>query len=535
MSFMAFILAGFIAQASTPVDTGYRDFSYPSGTGGSNNRVTGEKPESKAWYNDGRWNASLWSSTHTAYTIHWLDLTTQSWIDTGTQLDSRNDSKADVLWDETQQKLYVVSHAFADTGSSTSTDSEKGKLFRYTYDAVTKSYSLDSSFSGGVNVNDSIGETLVLTQDSTDRLWVTYVEDKDVMVNYSNASGGGDTDWGTPFVLPTSNATGLKSDDISTIVSYNGRVGIMWSNQNTSPITMNFAVHADDDTPTTSWQHVVAHGTTGDDHINLKSLQTGAAGEIYAVVKSDGSTPIIILLACTDVPCTSAGDWSAHGVYDNGDKPTRPILLIDEENRDLYVVIGSRDLDNIYYKKTDMDNISFTISDTGTPMIESDDDEINDPTSTKQNLNSETGLVVLAGSHTAGFDNEFFYFHNCIPLDGSSECFAPAATPTVTVSLVGTGNADVKLDWDSSHSDANCSYEVYRETLPYLDIDGDGLTAVATITTTPWEHTITGDAGNPATNHFYIVRALNCNPTTPNTADSSELGEFDFTVEPGDL
>ena len=52
----------------------------------------------------------------------------------------------------------------------------------------------------------------------------------------------------------------------------------------------------------------------------------------------------------------------------------------------------------IYYKKSSLDNVSFAPG-AGTPIISSSvDTDINDPTSTKQNVNSQTGLVVLASS-----------------------------------------------------------------------------------------------------------------------------------------
>ena len=37
--------------------------------------------------------------------------------------------------------------------------------------------------------------------------------------------------------------------------------------------------------------------------------------------------------------------------------------------------------------------------------------------------------------------------------------------------------------------------------------------------------------GNPATNHFYILRTINCASTS--TADSGWVGEFDFSLVKG--
>ena len=89
--------------------------------------------------------------------------------------------------------------------------------------------------------------------------------------------------------------------------------------------------------------------------------------------------------------------------------------MIDEENRDLYmfatVPVGSATSGAIYYKQTDLDSISFPTG-LGTPFIwNSTDDHINNATSTKQNLNSTTDLLLMAGD-----DGTRYYFHNVIDL-----------------------------------------------------------------------------------------------------------------------
>jgi hypothetical protein len=121
------------------VEAGYRDFSY--GTTG-NSTPTGEKPESKLWWNDGFWWGSLYNDAAQAYHIYRLDLASQSWVDTGTFLDDRNASKADTLWDG--QHLYVVSHIFTTNGQPASGSNNWGRLYRFSYNSGTKTYSLDS-------------------------------------------------------------------------------------------------------------------------------------------------------------------------------------------------------------------------------------------------------------------------------------------------------------------------------------------------------------------------------------------------------
>src|SRR5919198_948517 len=215
-----------VSGAAEPIDAGYRDMSYPAGTGG-NSRPTGEKPESKLWVNDGVWWGILWSTPGNAYRIHRLDLTTQEWVDTGTVVDNRAKSRADVLWDG--QHLYVVSHIFTTLGQPAPAG-QRGVLFRFSYDAGTQTYSRDAGFPVEVTLGKS--ETLVLAKDSTSTLWVTYVESQQVMVNHS--LNGDDQTWSTPVVLPVPGADLVGKDDISSIIAFDGRIGVMWSDQHLS-------------------------------------------------------------------------------------------------------------------------------------------------------------------------------------------------------------------------------------------------------------------------------------------------------------
>lgn len=412
---------------SESIEVGYRDFTYPSGTGG-NGAPTGEKPESKLWWNDGYWWASMWSGgSNGAYHIYRLDVGSQTWIDTGVALDDRRDSRADALWDGS--KLYVASHIFDGSGGPSTDPQERGRLYRYSYSSASKTYTPDEEFP--VEITGGTSETLVLEKDAQGKLWVTYVEDATVMVNRSLS---GDDDWGQPFALPFDEAE-VGSDDVSSIITYNEHVGIMWSNQRSSR-RMYFAVHAPG-TPDTQWFLVRAYGPSGDDHINLKSMETDSDGNVYAVIKTSANAELIMLLVCERNVhrCRNESDWRSYLVYDGDYNPTRPILLIDTSNRELYVF--TRNVDGghqaIYYKKTGLDNIEFEVNDIGTPFIKSASDRrINDPTSTKQNINSTTGMAVLASDSSARA-----YFHNHISLSGSIPQYA------LTVGTVGQGQVNL--------------------------------------------------------------------------------------------
>ena len=404
-------------QASTPILYGYRDFSYPSNVG--DGEITSAKPESKLWWNDGYWWGNIWSTSGNAYHIYRLDLPTQSWIDTGVPVDNRPESKADALWDG--NKLYIVSHQF-DNGGSPAGPGDRGELYRYSYNVASDTYSLDSGFP--VEVNQSQSETLVLAKDSTGTLWVTYVEDGQVMVNHSN---GDDAIWATPHQLPVASAANVNSDDISSIIAYDNHIGVMWSDQSGGR-SMSFAAHADgggDDAA--DWQGVTAYGASGDDHINLKSLHADASGKLFAVIKTSNNSALIVLLVCDSGDCTTPSDWDFYNVYNSNADPTRPMMMIDEDNRDLYIFARVKAIEGgdgeIYYKKAAIDNIQFNPDADGEPFIASlTEQSINDPTSTKQNVNSATGLVVLAS-------DQDYYFHNYLDLASANPPSITSFTP----------------------------------------------------------------------------------------------------------
>src|SRR5215211_8988645 len=91
---------GNVVLAAT--NTGYKDFSY-SGV----SAPTGQRPQSKLWFNDGIWWGSLFNSSTKHFEIYRFNWSADTWATTGVLTDSRNKSSADALWDGA--KLYVVS------------------------------------------------------------------------------------------------------------------------------------------------------------------------------------------------------------------------------------------------------------------------------------------------------------------------------------------------------------------------------------------------------------------------------------------
>ena len=212
------------AVRAAPGDVGQAGPSFA----GSGADPTGTKPESKVWYNDGFWWASMYNASASAFTIHRLSGTT--WTNTGVVIDDREATHQDVLWDQAAGKLYVASHVY-DLSPQTGAGLE-ARLYRFSYNAGSDTYALDSPFPQTITTWTS--ETLVIDKDSTGQLWATWTRGSRVRMNRTTS---GDQTWGTEFQLPT-DTTSLSSDDISTIVAFGGnKVGVLWSNQNGSPST----------------------------------------------------------------------------------------------------------------------------------------------------------------------------------------------------------------------------------------------------------------------------------------------------------
>jgi len=385
------------AASAAEGDVGYRNQHFT----GIGTEVTGAKPQSRLWWADGIWWGIMWDETQNGNFIYRLELATQTWSNTGTRVDGRATTRSDALWDGT--KLYVGSQLFSTLGAA----GQNARLYRFSYDPGADRYSLDAGFP--VNINAAKSESLVIDKDSTGRLWATWVQDARVYVNSSTTS---DAVWGTPFVLPVAGAANLTTDDISSVVAFEGnRIGVMWSNQNDS--ALYFAEHVDG-APPDAWQAsrtAIQGPNNADDHINLKSIHAGAGGQVYAAVKTShtsGSAPLIMLL----VRDPATGNWASHVFGQVRDHHTRPIVMLDDVNRTIYMFATSNETGGtIYMKSTSMDAISFEAG-LGTPFIrDAASPDMNDATSTKQSVNPTSGLVVLASDDTTDH-----YWHNYLPL-----------------------------------------------------------------------------------------------------------------------
>jgi hypothetical protein len=379
---------------------GYEDFSYGPNIEVSLDNATATKPQSKLWIQDDIWWAPLFVQSKSEVHIHRLDLPTQTWIDTGVLVDDRGKSRQDVLVDG--QRLYMVSR-YGFTGSP-----PQNRLLRYTYQPAAQTYALDAGFP--VNIPGGGAEALTIAKDSLGKLWITYALNGLVFVARTLGSDG---EWTLPFQPPVAEGTIATIDDDSAVIALpGGRIGIFWSNQTTHEFY--FAVHTDGapDLDRAAWRlETAASGTNmADDHFNVK---LASDGRLFVAMKTsidtNGQISVGLLVR------SQAGVWSSvYTVANFDERPTRPICVLDEVNRRVYVFYSSA-MSDIYYKVTSMDAVAFSPA-TGTPFILSGTHPtatagLNDPTTAKQNLDPSTGILVLAS--TSETDR---YWHNWVYL-----------------------------------------------------------------------------------------------------------------------
>jgi PKD repeat protein len=225
---------------------------------------------------------------------------------------------------------------------------------------------------------------------------------------------------------------------------------------------MYFAVHVDGQ-PDSTWEAsrtAIQGPDSADDHMNLKSLQADGSGRVFAAVKTEftsSSAPLIMLL----VRDPATGDWTSHPIARVAECPNRPIVVIDEENRVLHafytapappVFSCTSSGGAIYEKTSSLDAISFP-TDSGTAVIlDADSTSVHNVSASKQNVTTQTGLVVLAVNNSTRR-----YWHHYDPLGPPPPPPSPIASFTGSP-LAGESPLDVQFTDTSTGSPTSWSW-----------------------------------------------------------------------------
>ena len=388
---------------------------------------TATKAQSKLWFNDGAWWGILFDGFSEEYHIYRYDRTEDTWKDTGVLVDARNTSRADALWEDGH--LYVVSG-----GTEASLEKDSARFLRYSYDPSTSRYSLDKGFP--VTITEGGMESISVARDTTGKLWATYTQGDELRrVFVTHTAEKDDSNWVKPFVLPL-RATTVSSDDVSGIVAFGSNIGIMWSNQydESGRSGYYFAIHQDGE-PDHTWRqdNPVMGAGMANDHINLKA---DSEGRVFATLKTRRDR----IDRNLDAPYSMLwvrdqdGSWTSHVFGTVRDSHTRSLVLIDEEQRLLYMFASSPSCTGgkIYYKRTDLDDISFEEGRGTLVMQGPEGTNVGDATSTKQNLDDASGLLVVASDKTRN------YYYNLIDPSTQEKLFPDGARIRTDTAPSGT-------------------------------------------------------------------------------------------------
>lgn len=428
---------GATARAAEAAPVTYQGQSYTSAT----SNPTGDKPQSKLWYQDGAWWALMLSPNDASVHIYEL-MVDHTWRDTGTVVDTRSDSTGDALWNGTF--LYVASRQA----------SSPLRVSRFSYDTNTRTWAPSSGFPVSVGTGGS--ESATIAQDTTGTLWVTYTQGKKVLVARTTTD---DRIWTAPF-SPNVPDVSISSDDISAVISFDGKVGVLWSDQSSQ--RFGFAIHADG-APDSQWtsETALSGALLVDDHINLKSLAADTQGRIFAAIKmSQDASGVPTATNVAVLTRSGSGSWSLHPVATVADDLTRPIIMIDETNSELYLfATTSVGGGAINYKKASLSDLAFPPG-PGQPFVSWPNRFLNNASGSKQPVNAGTGLVVLASDPSV---RRYFHAELAIQAPAPPPDVSPPTVPTgVRVAAVSSSQVDVS--WSASEDNVSVAgYRVRRD------------------------------------------------------------------------
>jgi hypothetical protein len=340
---------------------------------------TESKPQSKIWKHDGYWWAVF---PNTSGTYVWKLDNRLVWSQ---KLKISNEIRTEADCKKIDANTYVF--LFNNT---------KSELINLTYNEITKDYQLlDENVTTTSFVLGSLVETAVIEVDDSQVMWIAYEENQNIKVNSSSYPY---TLWGTPTIIES----GVKADDICSIISLPGKVGVFWSNQYTR--TFGFKTHSngnsqdiwsEDEKPCAQCPTNIGDGAS-DDHINMA---TTSNGDLFSVVKTGYDNNNL------NLPLIGLLKRNANGVWDElyyvDSLGTRPMIIIDE-SQDLIRVIYSQwymrgaiyRSGNILYRESSLSSVSFGKVDT---LIHKDDYSVanryENPSASKDNFEGSTPII----------------------------------------------------------------------------------------------------------------------------------------------
>ncbi|WP_066512163.1 T9SS type A sorting domain-containing protein [Rufibacter sp. DG15C] len=450
-------------QAPTSGGTGFAAVTHLTPTSITTN--TADKPQSKVWSYAGKY----WTVLTTSDGIYLWRLDGTSWTRL-LRLSSSTKARADC------KAVGSLTHVLLFRGDNTS------YLVSLEYNASLGTYQLWTQRTARASIEFEDGaETATMDIDGIGRMWIASDDDAgNVNIRWSDAPY---SNWNLPIVV----ATGTKPDDITSLVAMPGKVGVLWSNQNTK--RFGFRTHADGASPS-SWSADESPAAASalnmgagmaDDHLNIA---IAGDGTLYCAVKTGYDAPDFTKLAL--LVRRPSGAWDP--LYEVSEyEGTRPIALLNEAVGKIRVAYTSKENGgDLLYRESSLANITFSSPITLLSGL------YNYVSSTKNRFSSETVLVATDVSSSA-LKAVGFLVSDAGTMAASSQAVvvsnelikAPEAFPNP---FTRNTNLRFSLQWDSEFSadlfDGRGNHirtigkgKVNKSAMVHLEIDGTDLTA----------------------------------------------------------
>ena len=353
----------------------------PSFPAGAQLRPTGDAGQSKLWFHDGRWWGLLLAEEE--FRIHAFD-PSGGWTDTGTVVDARTSSHADVLAES--GGLVVIS-----AGRSTSAGNAV-EVRRFTYDGTAKLYRADRQFPIRITSGGASRVSIARAGDGT--LWAAFVTEQRLEVAHSR---GDDRNWTAPTTLPVPDAA--QPVDAAAVAAAGQQVVVLAA----TAAGGTFVAITEDGGSRWASESVLGGGHP-DAGRNVALRVAGSEGGPRFVGVTDvppapdgnanNLAAHLVLVASDD-----GRTWSAHAVSRVEDGLTDPTLVLDEGASEIVVLAAAEG--TIRAKRASLDRLAFP-SGRGVPVLPADvGGRFQEPTSARV-APAGRGLVVVGADGGSG-------------------------------------------------------------------------------------------------------------------------------------
>jgi hypothetical protein len=376
-----------------------------------------DKPhQNRPFYHGGAW----WTAARKSSDGKWYlwKLNGASWS-AELQIDSRSSTRPDCYVDSPANKLYILLASSSSTGT---------KILRLSYSG--SAWSIDAGFPVVLSSFTFSGESgNVFAKAKNGELWAfRYFSGK---VEGKRSSDDGLT-WSSTFTVKSSLVSAGLCDAVAFTSVGENYIGVGYAENTSTSGKFGFLIHKDGD-PDGSWTDETStmpqfSAALSDDHMSMAVSQNN---EIFFVCKTH---PNSSSAAGIGLLKRSAGSGWQNFTVQQGGGWTRPAVVIDETNNELYV-FGTQEVSPEYgqYKKCAIGNESSLKN--AAPVNIFDDSGFNNLSVPQHRVTGATEMLVCVEKSSG---SEVWY--NVLPISGSGSSTKLAATP------VADNSAEVVAD-----------------------------------------------------------------------------------------